>query len=262
MYENLYEHIPDTERYLRRLSMPRSSSFDKSYLDALVYAHQCSVPFENLDVYRYRRPISLGIPELYEKIVVRERGGYCFELNALFTRFITDLGFQASSCMCRILRNKDFLPPILHRGIIVEIGSRKYFCDVGYGGPTPPASILVEDGVAEKFGRETYYIDKADEFWWTLSRMTSSGEKEKIIQFYTMPQDNINFMTMNFYCSHSPDSVFTQKLFLNIRTEDGVNSILGNLFTQTRNGVTEKRTVEDDGEMLAVMRDYFRLSVE
>lgn len=92
--------------------------------------------------------------------------------------------------------------------------------------------------------------------------MTSSGEKEKIIQFYTMPQDNINFMTMNFYCSHSPDSVFTQKLFLNIRTEDGVNSILGNLFTQTRNGVTEKRTVEDDGEMLAVMRDYFRLSVE
>ena len=259
MYENLYEQIPDTGLYLKRLAMPASSTQDKAYLDALVYAHQCRVPFENLDVYAYHRPISLGISNLYEKVVVQQRGGYCFELNALFTRFLTDLGFRASSCMCRILRNKDFLPPILHRGVIVEIGSSQYFCDVGYGGPTPPASILVEDGVEAKFGNETYYIDKADDFWWTLSRMTSSGEREKVIQFYTMPQDNVNFITMNFYCSQSPDSVFTQKLFLNIRTEDGINSVLGDLFTRTRNGVSEKRTVENREEMRAIMHDCFGL---
>lgn len=262
MYENLYEPIPDTELYLKRLGTASRPVLDKSYLDALVFAHQCRIPFENLDVYEYHRPISLGITDLYNKVILGGRGGYCFELNALFTRFLQALGFQASSCMCRILRNKNFLPPILHRGVIVDIEGAKYFCDVGYGGPTPPASILVADGVEANFGRETYFVDKADDFWWTLSRTTSAGDREKIIQFYTMPQDNVNFITMNFYCSQSPDSVFTQKLFLNIRTEDGVNSVLGNLFTQTRNGVTRKHTIESRAELQDIMQNCFRLPVQ
>ena len=144
----------------------------------------------------------------------------------------------------------------------MDIEGAKYFCDVGYGGPTPPASILVADGVEANFGRETYFVDKADDFWWTLSRTTSAGDREKIIQFYTMPQDNVNFITMNFYCSQSPDSVFTQKLFLNIRTEDGVNSVLGDLFTQTRNGVTRKHTIESRAELQDIMQNCFRLPVQ
>ena len=118
------------------------------------------------------------------------------------------------------------------------------------------------DGVEANFGRETYFVDKADDFWWTLSRTTSAGDREKIIQFYTMPQDNVNFITMNFYCSQSPDSVFTQKLFLNIRTEDGVNSVLGDLFTQTRNGVTRKHTIESRAELQDIMQNCFRLPVQ
>lgn len=91
MYENLYEPIPDTELYLKRLGTASRPVLDKSYLDALVFAHQCRIPFENLDVYEYHRPISLGITDLYNKVILGGRGGYCFELNALFTRFLQSM---------------------------------------------------------------------------------------------------------------------------------------------------------------------------
>lgn len=77
MYENLYEPIPDTELYLKRLGTASRPVLDKSYLDALVFAHQCRIPFENLDVYEYHRPISLGITDLYNKVILGGRGGYC-----------------------------------------------------------------------------------------------------------------------------------------------------------------------------------------
>jgi hypothetical protein len=52
---------------------------DKETLDALIDAHVRSVPFENIDIYDDEADISLNIGDLYEKIVVSGRGGYCFE---------------------------------------------------------------------------------------------------------------------------------------------------------------------------------------
>ena len=259
MYENLNEHIPDLDRYLERLQVPRSDRLDKEYLDRLIFAHQCRIPFENLDIYDYHRQISLGISDLYRKVIENHRGGYCFELNGLFTQFLRDLGYRATSCICRIVRKKDFLPPTRNRGIIGEIDSKYYFCDVGFGGPMPPAALLIEDGAKAELGRETYYIRRADDFWWTMGRITSSGERENVIQFYTMPQDNVNFLTMNYYCSNSPDSAFLQRRSVNIRTEAGSNSITDRIFTRTVNGETYSKEIESREEMASIMQEYFHI---
>ena len=42
------------------------------------------MPFDNLDVCELDIVPSLGIADLFDKVVIRRRGGYCFELNALF----------------------------------------------------------------------------------------------------------------------------------------------------------------------------------
>ena len=110
MYENLYEPIPDTELYLKRLGTASRPVLDKSYLDALVFAHQCRIPFENLDVYEYHRPISLGITDLYNKVILGGRGGYCFELNALFTRFFRLWAFKPVPACAGSCGTKTFFP--------------------------------------------------------------------------------------------------------------------------------------------------------
>ena len=108
MYEELYSPIPDVGAYLERLHLPEPEVPDREYLNRLIYAHQKYIVFENLDSYLYRRPVSLGTEELFEKIIVNGRGGFCFELNGLFARLLRELGYHAAGCIVRIVRKKDF----------------------------------------------------------------------------------------------------------------------------------------------------------
>ena len=50
----------------------------RSFLDKVVYAHQLTVPFENLEIHDLKKPVLLGTEALFDKIVTRYRGGYCF----------------------------------------------------------------------------------------------------------------------------------------------------------------------------------------
>ncbi len=261
MYGYLYEPVPDVDAYLRRLHTEPAKALDKQYLDSLIYSHQCDIVFENLDICLFHKPISLGIRDIFQKVVLGGRGGYCFELNALFTRLLEDLGYTVYPCMCRITRGKEFLPPILHRGIIALLGDELYFCDVGYGGPMPPGAVLIEDGHSATLHGEDFHIRRKDSYWWILSRTTSQGVREDILEFYTMPQEDVDFLALNGYCSKSPASVFTQKTFINVRTASGSKSILRDTFTCVEHGETVQRVIRDEEEFYQILRCHFGISI-
>ena len=84
--------------------------------------HQlCSIPFENLESFEEGKVPSLESCDIFEKIIIRKRGGYCFELNKLFYEFLGKLGFQVMPVAVRILWKKEKLPPMLHRATIVTL---------------------------------------------------------------------------------------------------------------------------------------------
>ena len=68
--------------------------------------HLCSIPFENLEVFDEGRIPSLRSEDIYEKIIVRKRGGYCFELNKLFYELLKALDFRVIPVAVRILWNR------------------------------------------------------------------------------------------------------------------------------------------------------------
>ncbi|MCE3222394.1 MAG: nat [Nitrospira sp.] len=72
----------DYRGYLARIGYEGSMTPSVETLRALHLAHVLSVPFENLDVH-LGQPISLDPPAWFQKIVLRRRGGCCFELNGL-----------------------------------------------------------------------------------------------------------------------------------------------------------------------------------
>ena len=95
------------------------------------YAMATHVPYENLDILR-GIPLSLDYGDLYDKIVVRHRGGYCFELNGFLGEVLRSLGFKVSELMARYLRGEVEIPMRRHRVVIAEAadGSR-WICDAG-----------------------------------------------------------------------------------------------------------------------------------
>src|SRR5580693_2308870 len=83
----------NVERYLKRIGYdgPREPGIEN--LRALHRCHMLTIPFENLDI-PLGRPIVLNVEHLYNKLVDRRRGGYCYELNGLFAWLLAQLGFD------------------------------------------------------------------------------------------------------------------------------------------------------------------------
>jgi arylamine N-acetyltransferase len=101
----------DADSYLRRIGLDPVDidALDRDSLARLQRAHVQTVPFENLSIAGDpwdRRPgegISLSMADLEAKVVERERGGFCYELNGLFTELLDQVGFEATRNAGRIV---------------------------------------------------------------------------------------------------------------------------------------------------------------
>lgn len=257
MFEELYTPLPDAGKYLHRIGA-RQEPCSVEALDSLLLAHQRSVPFENLDQY-YNKTSSCSIEDLYDKIVIKRRGGYCFEQNALFISLLEALGYKAYSSDAKVIRGKDISSPILilHRVNLVEFEDGLYFCDVGYGGPMPSFALKVEDGNRKTKNGETFFIRKGDGEWWIIGRCTSEGVDEDVLMFRTKKVENCDFFVLNHYASTSPFSVFTNLRLVNIRLVDGNASITNESFTITENGSSKTIQIENDEQFKGILKEYF-----
>ena len=68
--------------YFQRIGYEGTPDRTSATLGAIQEAHLNHIPYENLDLTR-GVPLSLEEGDLFEKLVTRRRGGYCFEQNGL-----------------------------------------------------------------------------------------------------------------------------------------------------------------------------------
>lgn len=222
----------ERDLYLQRIGYTEKTTADRACLETLMELQLRSIPFENLEPYEEGKVPSLDSGDLYRKIVVRKRGGYCFELNKLFYELLKTIGFQVIPIGVRILWNKEKLPPMLHRATLVKLEDGIYYCDVGYGGPGPKSPVKLEDGI---------YEEKGGSFRITMHPEGTAGEilveRKKaeaylpLLRFSLRAAVEEDFEPMNFYCAKSPDTVFTQKRVLSRNTAGGSVALTGNTLT-------------------------------
>jgi hypothetical protein len=143
------------DAYLARLGIISPEAPSLAFLQRLQRAHVQAIPYENLDVLS-GRPVSLDPSDLYRKIIVGARGGYCFELNILFGWLLRELGYAPEFRMGRVwLRDPDAVPPRNHGTHVVQIEGGAVIADVGFGGRAPrrpldlaKRDVSIDDGDA------------------------------------------------------------------------------------------------------------------
>jgi N-hydroxyarylamine O-acetyltransferase len=264
MYEELYEKLDSLMlgAYLERIGFDNSTGLPEptiQTLDALIHAHQSAVPFETLDSSELDRDISLATSDLFDKIVIRRRGGYCFELNGLFDKLLQGLGFATRSCLARAVINRDYLPPQLHRIPLVELDGRLLIADVGFGGPIPASSLSLMEGVqSDSIGKE-FRLSRDAQNWWLLDHRLEDGW-QKLLLFGTQKQFDVDFVAPNYYCSRFSESFFVINRIVSLRTLTGTARLFNNQFRHTENGVTTETIVEGLDELREVLSDTFGIS--
>src|SRR5258706_10346992 len=115
----------DVNDYWDRIHFPAHTVRDAAMLRALQRAHLYSVPFENLDIARGRR-ITLDIERIYDKVVPRRRGGFCYELNGLMGWLLHELGYEVKMLSARSFKDDgSFAPEYDHLALLVRCPADK-----------------------------------------------------------------------------------------------------------------------------------------
>ncbi|MFC5649104.1 arylamine N-acetyltransferase [Paenibacillus solisilvae] len=246
--------------YLSRIGFEGTLDGSAETLAKLQECHLHAVPYENLDIYN-GVPLSLEVEQLYDKIVTRRRGGYCFELNALFGWLLRELGYTVTDYVARFWRDETNTPPKRrHHVLKVQAGEGFYLCDVGVGGIVPRRPIEMIELKEHPQGVERYRLERDSDYGWFLCEQ-KKGEWLRIYSFTEEPQLAKDYTMASFWCEHAPESIFKQDIMLAVRTREGRNSAAGKEFRIfTAEGV-RVFVPQTDAEFKDALVKYFGISL-
>lgn len=247
----------DLDALFRRIDYTEGGT-DTERLKRLHRAFALHIPYENLDAYNHE-PISLKPEDLFDKIVTRRRGGYCYEMNGFFCAVLREMGFSAYGVATRLSRGGEPFGAPTHRLNIAEADGVKYICDVGFGMECFVEPLRLELGTVQRIhGMEYRVVPSADPCAeYTVEVLREAGF-QPCMGFIDRPAREEDFTVLNYYTSQYPHSPFRMMFILNRFTETG-RFTLFNLSLTCRDGeITESRTVKW-GDLPRVLRECFGL---
>ena len=159
----------ETERYLGRIGAGAVGRVNADTLEALQFTHIQSVAFENLDIH-LGRSIEIDVPCIFDKVVRRGRGGFCYELNSLFGSLLVSLGFDVTIHACRVVTSASRWIPFGHVCLNVKCEEQDWLVDVGFGNSFQRPLRIGFDG-EQKDEAGSHKLTKVEEGWLLSSRI-------------------------------------------------------------------------------------------
>jgi len=220
------------------------------FLKKLQLASLFSIPYENIEQVS-GKAVSLNPDDVYDKVVIRKRGGYCFELNALFQRALNEIGFVTERYLARFWRGEEGIPIRRHRVTGVFLDGEEYIVDIGIGAIAPRFPLLLKAGVIQENFGESYRFEYEEDFGWVLYELYH-GEWQRYFSFTTEKQFEDDFISPAYYCDMHPNSKFNKVYMVAIKTENGRKTLSDRTFKEfvgtelfrVEENMTEERTDE------------------
>ncbi len=247
----------DRARYLDRIGAAAPVRADLAALGVLVRAHLAHVPFENLDVQLGRPPLET-VDAIFDKVVDRGCGGWCYEVNTLFGVLLADLGYAVTRLSGDVrYGGKVADRPGNHLCLRVDL-DRPYLVDVGFGGSmTAPLAIAPGKSVD---GPYAIHLAAVGGDRWTFDETVGDGEPFGF-DFTTGPADESILATMRGALAREDWSSFVQNLVMQLRRGDMHWTLRGRVLTQLTPAGKRTRRLESADEMAAVGREIFGMEL-
>ncbi|NXO04348.1 ARY2 protein, partial [Rhinopomastus cyanomelas] len=275
----------DIKEYFTRISY--RGSYDKPDLATLtdIFQHHIrAVPFENLSIHCGER-VELDLEATYNKIVKKNRGGWCMENNHLLFWVLKTLGYDVT-----LLGSKVYVPEydaypeqIDHLLLKVVLDGKSYIVDGGFGmayqlwqpmeliaGTDQPQTpgvfrFLEESGV--------WYLEKVKRKQLVPNQSFSSFhnvDKEvcrRIYLFTLQPRDIEEFRASNSHLQTAPDSLFVTKSICSLQTADGVRALVGWKLTEIKYNYKDNMDLVEiriltDEELEKTLKEKFRVTLD
>ena len=245
----------DVQAYLDRISYHGPLAPTAETLRALQVAHLQTVPFENLSIHACQ-PIVLDDQALFDKVIHRRRGGFCYELNGLFAALLRELGFQVTKLSAGVARGDGtFGPDFDHMALQVDLEER-WLADVGFGDSFRDPLRLDERGEQPE-GVRTFRIDEDGDHLLLLRRDGPGQPWQPQYRFTLQSHEYPDYAGMCHFHQTSPESHFTRQTVCSLATADGRVTLSGMKLIITKGGERQERVLENAEEQKALLREVF-----
>ena len=249
----------DIQAYLDRIGYRGPLTPTAETLRALQVAHLQTVPFENLSIHAHQ-PIVLDDESLFDKVVGRRRGGFCYELNGLFAALLRGLGFQVAMLSAEVASaDGTFSPAFDHMALLVTLEER-WLADVGFGDSFRDPLRLDERGEQPE-GARAFRIDEDGDHLLLLRRDGPGEPWQPQYRFTLQPYEYADYADMCRFHQTSPDSHFTRQTVCSLATPDGRVTLSGRKLITTQGGERQERILGSEEEPVAVLRELFGVVV-
>jgi len=249
----------DIKSYFNRINYTGSLAPTEETLKCLQVANLLTVPFENLSIHS-KQPIILEDKALFDKIVRKRRGGFCYELNGLFAALLRALGFNVAMLSAQVAKEEGgFGPDFDHMTLMVTLEQR-WLVDVGFG-DTFREPLLLDEQEIQAQGERVYQII-GDNTHLILMERKNGKEWQPQYRFTLLPYQYADYEEMCRYHQTSPHSHFTQKRICSRATSNGRVTLEENRMIITANEHKRKeRAVTSKEEYMSLLHEYFGIDI-
>jgi N-hydroxyarylamine O-acetyltransferase len=248
----------DIRKYLERINYYEPIAPTLEVLSKLQSAQLMTVPFENLDIHNY---IKIDLNKLFDKIIVRKRGGFCYELNGLFYELLHKIGFTIKMVSARVYNGKgEYSPEFDHMALIVNIENGHYLVDVGFG-EFSFYPLKIEMNKEMNDPRGIFKIEMFDEQYRIVKKKNSEGIFIPEYIFSERKRKMEEFFERCNYHQTSPESHFKQKRICSLPTKSGRISLSEDVLKTTINGEVTEKKLKGELEVQEHLWEYFKIKL-
>jgi len=246
----------DVQHCLQRIQYRGPIDPTLETLQSLQRAFLLRVPFENLDIH-LGREISFFPDAVYQKIVVEQRGGFCYECNGLFHDLLQALEFQVDFLSARMVLDSTPGPEFDHMVLLVRL-EQDYLVDVGNGRSCREPMTL--DGANQAIAEGLQYQVQPHDGELALCFREPDSPWAPRFFFSLKPRQRTEFQVMCGYHQSSPDSPFARKRLVSLATPNGRITLSGKQLTILEGSHRQERDVNSEPEYLRCLADYFGIT--
>ena len=239
----------DLDQYLERIGYGGPIAVDEACLAAIHRHHALAIPYENVDV-QLRRPLDLDPARIFDKLVTRRRGGWCYEMNGLLGQALVAVGFRVTRLAGGVMRSITGDMALGNHLVLRVDLDEPWIADVGLGdGALEP--MRLEAGPIDQ-GARSFALETLGPGEWRFRNhegaippdfdFTETPDEPRLARTCTQLQDD-------------PSSLFRQNLIVMRPVGDaGTHTLLGRVYTAPG---AEKRIIGDASELEALLNDVF-----
>ncbi|CAK6711762.1 conserved hypothetical protein [Vibrio harveyi] len=252
----------DLQAYLKKVGISQSLNINTDTLLLLHNAQHRRLPFENFDI-ALGRGISVAEQDIINKLIYRERGGYCYELNALLLNVLKTIGFDARPLLGRV--HLSGTPSgRTHQFTLVTMGEGKWIVDVGFGSNTPraPLPFVLNQDIHTDF--QTFRFIEHELVGYML-QVQSYDDPEQWIDLYSLDFEHVfdgDIGCGNHYTSTSPNSHFTSSRVAALATDSGIITLFNHSLKYRANGEVVEIELEAGETYLSALKTHFGIALD